>query len=32
MMEKILTDSRLREIFKARKHTLSKFIMEESDS
>jgi len=32
MMEKILTDSRLREIFRAGKPTLSKFIMEESNS
>jgi len=32
MMEKILTDSRLKEIFRPKKHALSKFIMEESDS
>ena len=32
MMERILTDSNPIEIFMAKKHMLSKYIMEDSDS
>jgi hypothetical protein len=32
MMERILVDSRLKEIFMAKMYVLSKYIMEDSDS